>query len=139
MPILRPEPIPVPPRCFHRSNPSDLAGCGELAAWLRPSNSGFPAGYYCDQHRSPSDEPIGEAYLFSRVDVIAEIVIAGVDFAARPAMSEALDRIGAAVASIGGVFSLVDISANITRAPRQGAPGAAIAVVGRGFGRGWGS
>ena len=138
MPNLTPTVIAVPPRCFHRQNPADLAACGRLAGWMRPSNCGFPAGYFCDLHCSAGDEPIGEAYLYSRVTLIGEIMIAGCDFAATPARAEAIDRIGCAVESAGGLFSLVDASVALTRAPRQAAPGVAIARGGAGLGRGWG-
>lgn len=139
MPMPEPFSIPVPPRCFHPANPREATGCGELAAWMRPSRVGFPVGYFCDRHRADGDQLIPDLYLFHRVTVIAEITMAGVDFAASPARSEALDRLAAAVASIGGVLNLVDVASVVTRAPRQAPAGRTIARGAAGSGRAVGS
>ena len=126
MPDLPGFAVPMAPRCFHRDQPSDPAPCGAPAAWVRNSGNCFPAGYYCDQHRSPGDARIGAEMVIPRVSVIAEITIAGTDFAGPQAKSEALDRIAAAVAAAGGLLNLLDLSSTVARVPRQDAPETAI-------------
>jgi hypothetical protein len=127
--------VPIQPRCFHRANPSDPGACRELATWQRNQANGFPAGYYCDRHRATNDRPLGADLLIHRVQIIGEITIAGVDFAAAAAKTEALERIADAVAAVGGVFNLLDLSSTMARVPGQAPPGEAIDQGGQGSGR----
>lgn len=127
--------VAIAPRCFHREHPLAPAACGELAEWQRNSGGAFPEGYYCDRHRSASDVPIAADLLIPRVQIVGEITIAGVDFAAARAKGEALDRVIATLATAGGVFSLLSLSARVARVPRQAAPGDAIGQGGAGLPR----
>lgn len=102
--------VDIRPRCFATEGPDGFVVCGELAAWLRPSASGIPDGYYCDRHKVSGDEPIPDSYVITRVTLRLEVVFSGTSWRPGVAKAEALERARAAVERAGGVLNILQLS-----------------------------
>jgi len=95
--------IQMPMRCYHLVGPSRLAVCGEIASWMRPAASSFDATYFCDRHHVAGDVPLPESYVFRRVNISAQLLIASAARSAIDAQVEAIAKLDQALAAAGAV------------------------------------
>lgn len=94
------------PRCFAVSDPRNPPTfCGEPASWQRPCDHARVA-YFCDLHRSALDAPIALPAMVPRLQVVLEFELAGVSWNPAVAKAEAVNRLTAAVGTVGGVLTL---------------------------------
>ncbi len=110
-----------PLRCCAQVDGRPGRVCGELATAKRPSTHWFDARFFCDKHRSPSDEPIAGDQVVRRVRLTCDVLLAGVTSSAPGAQAEAVARLEAAVRAIGGVLEVDRVHSTFGRYPAQAA------------------
>jgi hypothetical protein len=93
-------------RCFHCEASSPRVICGELATRRRRGEFWFDDSFFCDAHARPTDEPISGECIFHRFRFNADIIIAGCSLKPDLAYDEALRRLEAAIAAVGGILDV---------------------------------
>ena len=113
----------VPPlRCHELLHHSPGAVCGAKAEWMRPGQHELPVGYFCSQHREPTDVRIPETFVLRRVSITADVLFAGASMAQALSQAEAVDRLERAIRSVGGVINLHTVTSAVGRcSPPAGA------------------
>lgn len=101
------------PRCSHADPMRPFVYCGRRASWCELASSGLVIGFQCSEHRSVLSVEIPSAFLYRRVAVTAQILLAGVDPSAGVSHVEAGTRVAAAAAAIGGTVALQATSSAI--------------------------
>jgi len=89
---------------------------------MREAHGWNGRGYFCDKHKRPDDEPIPLERVYRRVQIVAEVLIAGASFVQGPAELDALARMTAAVESVGGIVGIQTVSSQIGRLVPRTAP-----------------
>lgn len=111
---------PVPLRCHEPFGNIGRAFCGAPAVAMRPLNGWHAPGYFCEKHARPDDQPIPPERVYRRVQLVAEILLAGASFQPGPAELDALSRTITAIESVGGIVNLLQVSSQIGRTPPLG-------------------
>jgi len=97
-------------RCGQAVALPDRAVCGVAAYWEAPGLPGTLPVYRCATHRQPTDRPIAPPLIYRRISIAAEVVFAGAGQPSGPAREEALARLRRAVADVGGLFNLLNVT-----------------------------
>lgn len=90
-------------RCHQELGPPRVVFCASPARWLRSTLRDRYLGYFCDEHRLPSDVPVPDEFYFRRVRLVAEVTFAGVSLDPDWAEQEAVEQLQDAVAAAGGL------------------------------------
>jgi hypothetical protein len=96
-------------RCYHHEPNARRMICGELATKRRRGQFWFDDSFFCDQHAQPGDEPIAGDCIFHRFRFNCDIIIAGCSLDPVMAYDEALRRLEAAIASVGGIIDVQQV------------------------------
>lgn len=107
--------VKPPHRCHQQVGGRPQAFCGCGAAWLRAGNALFDDAYFCDAHHSAIDVPIPETTIVNRVRIRGHVLLAGVSPLAREARAEAIERLQSALAAVGAVLQVEDVSSSLVR------------------------
>lgn len=97
---------------------------------LEPAN-GQPCEFFCDEHRRPGVVPLSRTAPFRRVTLHLEVLIAAAELTPAAAHSEAVKTVLDAVALVGGVPNLVNITSTVGRIAVPQPSGAPNASQGR--------
>ena len=108
-----------PMRCHQAIGGRPRLWCGDPASWQRPGNAMFPTAYFCEAHHQSSDIPLPAELTFRRVRVQLDVILCGTSAARGEAQAEAVARLEAAIAALGGVVSLQTVSSAWVRARPQ--------------------
>lgn len=113
-PLLEFQVMP-PLRCSHVYENPDRNFCGALASYMRAATVSDGFRFVCEQHREASDVAIAGELAIRVVSLHVEILFAGVVPFPRIAEVEALMRLHAAVADVGGLVNLVAAGSELGR------------------------
>lgn len=105
----------MPLRCYQPVGNQGRLFCGAPAVLMRESVGYNGPGYFCEKHAREQDEPIPAERVFRRVQIIAEVLLAGASFVQSQAELDALARMTAALESVGGIVGIQTVSSQIGR------------------------
>lgn len=104
-----------PLRCGELLGNSPRTWCGAPASHFRPRVSEFPDGYFCASHARPGDQPIADSFLFRRVSVQLEVLLAGVTWQPGDADHEAVELLNRVIERAGGLVNLRTVTSAVGR------------------------
>jgi hypothetical protein len=120
-----PEASICPPlRCYQQVGELRTQTCSALARWKRPGSNWFGDEFFCDAHALPTDVAIVGVQAVRRVHLTVDVYLAGTSIAAPLSQSEALARLGDAVAGIGGLVDTQRVLSTVVRYPAHTGEGA---------------
>ena len=110
-------------RCYHHDRNSRRIICGELATHRRRGKFWFDDAFFCPQHALEDDEPIEGDLIFRRFRFNVDVILAGASLWPDVARSEALQRLEAAIASVGGILDVQQVGTAYGRSSAVATPG----------------
>lgn len=78
--------------------------------WETPPPPGALPVFHCAAHKLPGDRLVGSPVILRRISVTAIVYLAGAEQLPALARLEAAARVEEAVANLGGLFNLVDVT-----------------------------
>jgi hypothetical protein len=107
--------VGVPMRCHHYVSSSPGSVCGALASWYRFGQGALDARYFCDLHHESGDLVVADSFVFRRVRVEANILIAAATRVPNLCQAEAVAVLERALERAGAVLDVVSTSSQIGR------------------------
>jgi hypothetical protein len=116
-------PSSPPIRCQQILGNSPSTFCGKLARWEWLVAAGDCKYYFCDQHKHATDVPIATPAILRRIVIECRVAVLGVSVVPALAHAEALARLEAAVAALGGGLDVDRVTSALGRCAPSPAPG----------------